>query len=106
MISESPVSRHTANGPENSTTPWLAGLDLSLFPGPTFDQQVAQAARYIRADILSPAATSDRSRTIDPSMEDYVPFTTKVGIDMSVLIPHADQTCSSWSMKLTVLESE
>lgn len=70
--------RDTAVGPGNSTTPWLAGLDLSAFPGPTFDRQVAQAARYIRADILSPGAVHGDSPVNDPAFPGYIPFTTKV----------------------------
>ena len=68
----------TATGPGNTSTPWLAGLDLSVFPGPTLDKQVAQAARYIHANILSPAAVHDDSPVLDPSHRSFVPFTTKV----------------------------
>ncbi|GJE87811.1 PLC-like phosphodiesterase [Phanerochaete sordida] len=74
------IDYETASDHNNATTPWLGGLDLNLFPGPTFEQQVAQAARYIRADILSPAATGD-SHVADPTMDGYVPFTTKVMVD-------------------------
>ncbi len=69
----------TATGSGNSSTPWLAGLDLSVFPGPTFGQQVAQAARYIHANILSPAVVHDASPVKDPSIESFIPFATKVG---------------------------
>ncbi len=68
----------TATGPGNTSTPWLAGLDLSAFPGPGLDQKVAQAAKYIRADVLSPAAVSDYSPVNDPKALGFIPFTTKV----------------------------
>ena len=71
-------NRETAVGSNNQTTPWLAGLDLSAFPGPTFDRQVAQAARYIHADILSPAAVHSASVVKDPALPGYTPFTTEV----------------------------
>lgn len=78
IITSALIDWETAHGPDNSTTPWLAGLDLSIFPGPTFEQQVAQAARYVHADILSPAATSSESHSVDPTMAEYVPFTTEL----------------------------
>ncbi|EKM60765.1 uncharacterized protein PHACADRAFT_110455 [Phanerochaete carnosa HHB-10118-sp] len=81
IITSALIEWITANGIDDNPTPWLAGLDLDLFPGPTFDQKVAQAARYIRADILSPSAISSQSRVVDPTMEGYVPFTTKVMVD-------------------------
>ncbi|CDO72741.1 hypothetical protein BN946_scf184990.g24 [Trametes cinnabarina] len=67
----------TALMPDNSTSPWLAGLRLDDFSGPTLGEQVAQAARAIGADILSPSAESHQSPVPDPDMEDYVPFTTR-----------------------------
>ena len=77
-------SRHhseTAFSPDNSTTPWLAGLRLDSFPGPSLAQQVAQAAHSIGADILSPSASSFETPAADPQMEGYVEFTTKEMID-------------------------
>ena len=77
-------SRHhseTAFSPDNSTTPWLAGLRLDSFPGPSLAQQVAQAAHSIGADILSPSASSFKTPAADPQMEGYVEFTTKEMID-------------------------
>ncbi|PSS37118.1 hypothetical protein PHLCEN_2v991 [Hermanssonia centrifuga] len=71
----------TATGPGNTSTPWLAGLDLSAFPGPGLDQKVAQAAKYIRADVLSPAAVSDFSPVNDPKALGFIPFTTKAMVD-------------------------
>ena len=73
------VSRSdTAQNTGNETTPWLAGLDLAAFPGPGIDRQIAQAARYIHADILSPAAVHGDSPVKDSAMAGYIPFTTKV----------------------------
>lgn len=60
---------------DNSTTPWLAGYRLDEFPGPSFGEQVAQAAHRIHADILSPTATVAIPSLKDPS--EMVPFTTQ-----------------------------
>lgn len=46
------------------------------------DQQIAQAAKYIHADILSPAAISDTSAAADPTQQGYAPFTTKVCLSL------------------------
>ncbi|KAG2155429.1 PLC-like phosphodiesterase, partial [Suillus clintonianus] len=43
--------------PGNSTSPWLAGLRLESFPGPSLSEQMAQAAHAVKADILSPTGT-------------------------------------------------
>ncbi|RPD58375.1 PLC-like phosphodiesterase [Lentinus tigrinus ALCF2SS1-6] len=75
------IDDETAFNPDNSTTPWLAGLRLDSFPGPSVAQQVAQAAHSIGADILSPAASSFETPATDPEMEGYVPFITKMMID-------------------------
>ncbi|KAJ3523579.1 hypothetical protein NM688_g8703 [Phlebia brevispora] len=81
MITSALIDSDTASGPGNSTTPWLAGLNLEAFPGPTFDRRVAQAARYIHADVLSPAAVHDDSPVKDPALPGYIPFTTKEMIE-------------------------
>lgn len=70
----------TATTVDNTTTPWLAGLRLDAFPGPSFSEQIAQAANHIGADILSPAAVHSAG-SVDPSIPDYVPFTTKEMVD-------------------------
>ncbi|KAI0762738.1 PLC-like phosphodiesterase [Fomes fomentarius] len=75
------IDDETAFGPDNATTPWLAGLRLDSFPGPSVAQQVAQAAQSIQADVLSPAATSSKTPVADPDMDGYLPFTTKEMID-------------------------
>ncbi|KAH8086641.1 PLC-like phosphodiesterase [Cristinia sonorae] len=75
------LASQTAANPDNNTTPWLAGLRLDAFPGPTAQEQIAQAAHHVGANILSPAATSSSVSSIDPSMEGYVPFTTKGMVD-------------------------
>ncbi|KAF9243899.1 PLC-like phosphodiesterase [Melanogaster broomeanus] len=40
------------------TSPWLAGLRLDDFPGPSLGERMAQAAHAINADILSPSGTA------------------------------------------------
>lgn len=67
--------------PDNSTSPWLAGLRLDEFPGLSTDAQVAQAASRIGADILSPSAESFISPSPDPAMTGYIQFTTKDMVD-------------------------
>jgi len=46
----------TAVTPDNSTSPWLAGLRPDNFPGATLGEQISNAAASIHADILSPSA--------------------------------------------------
>lgn len=75
------VSSDTAWMPDNSTTPWLAGLRLDSYPGPTVGHRVAQAAYSIGADILSPSAKSFFGTVPDPSMDGYEAFTTKEMVD-------------------------
>lgn len=67
--------------PDNSTTPWLAGLRVDSYPGPTVGHRVAQAARSLGADILSPSAKSFFGTVPDPSMDGYETFTTKQMVD-------------------------
>ncbi|KAI0735526.1 PLC-like phosphodiesterase [Earliella scabrosa] len=81
IITSALIDDTTAFGPDNTTTPWLAGLRLDAFPGPSVGEQVAQAAASIRADVLSPAATAEDSPVPDPDMDGYVSFTTKAMID-------------------------
>ena len=57
--------------------PWLAGLNVSSFPGPSLGEKVAQAAHALGADILSPSAESDFTPVPDPSMQGFVSFTTR-----------------------------
>lgn len=63
-------------GPDGSTSPWHAGLSIESFSGETIGQKIANAAHYIGANILSPAAVSHKGTGIDPSDPNYVPFTT------------------------------
>ncbi|KAI0359009.1 PLC-like phosphodiesterase [Trametes cingulata] len=77
IITSALIDDETGFMPDNSTTPWLAGLRLDSFPGPTLAAQVAQAAHHIGTDILSPSAESFMSPVPDPEMEGYVPFTTR-----------------------------
>ncbi|EPT04407.1 hypothetical protein FOMPIDRAFT_1040162 [Fomitopsis schrenkii] len=75
------IDDDTAWMPDNSTTPWLAGLRLDSYPGPTVGHRVAQAARSLGADILSPSAKSFFGTVADPSMDGYETFTTKQMVD-------------------------
>ncbi|OCH88607.1 PLC-like phosphodiesterase [Obba rivulosa] len=75
------IDDETASMPDNSTSPWLAGLRLDDFAGPSVGMQIAQAARSIVADILSPSAESFQTPVPDPAMAGYVPFTTRDMID-------------------------
>jgi len=73
----------TAVMPDNTTSPWLAGLRLDQFPGPSTAEQVAQAAHWLGADVLSPSAESFASTSQDPAMPGYAPFTTKDMVDVA-----------------------
>jgi len=90
MITSALIDDVTATTTDNSTTPWLAGIRLDAFPGPTRGHQVAQAASHIGAEILSPAAVSSEGTTRDPAQPGYVPFTTKEMIEeahrLSILV--------------------
>ncbi|KAH9853019.1 PLC-like phosphodiesterase [Lenzites betulinus] len=81
IVTSALIDDETALTPDNSATPWLAGLRLDAFPGPTLAQQVAQAAQYIGADVLSPAAESFVTPVPDPAMEGFVPFVTRKMVD-------------------------
>ncbi|KAK7694259.1 hypothetical protein QCA50_001439 [Cerrena zonata] len=80
MIVSALIDDETATVADNTTTPWLAGLRLDAFPGPSFSEQVAQAANHIGADILSPAAVHSAG-SVDPAFLNFVPFTTKEMVD-------------------------
>ncbi|EMD41560.1 hypothetical protein CERSUDRAFT_41625, partial [Gelatoporia subvermispora B] len=75
------IDDETASMPDNSTSSWLAGIRLDNFPGPSVGMQVAQAAHFINADVLSPSAESYQTPVPDPAMTGYVPFTTKDMVD-------------------------
>ena len=75
------LGSETAFNPDNSTSQWLAGVRLDSFPGPSISEQVAQAAHSIRADVLSPSASSYQTPVSDPQLNGYVGFTTKEMID-------------------------
>ncbi|THH28281.1 hypothetical protein EUX98_g5900 [Antrodiella citrinella] len=74
VVTSALIDDETATRPDNKTSPWLAGLRLDAFPGPTTSEQIAQAVYHIGAQILSPAATTGKS--IDPAVDGYLPFTT------------------------------
>ncbi|KAK4698697.1 glycerophosphoryl diester phosphodiesterase, partial [Phenoliferia sp. Uapishka_3] len=69
------------SGPSN----WLAGIDIDSFPG-TVGEKVALAAHSIKADFLSPSATSAASTASDVGMSGYIPFTTKAMVDKAHLL--------------------
>ncbi|CAE6506071.1 unnamed protein product [Rhizoctonia solani] len=71
------VDSNTAYGVNNSTSTWLAGLRPDSFPGATLGVQLAQAAKSIDSNILSPAAIDGSSGSIDPNIPGYKPFTTE-----------------------------
>jgi len=60
---------------------WLAGLRWDGFPGDSAGVQIANAAKFIRADILSPAAVAGTSQGQDPAEAGYVAFATKEMIE-------------------------
>ncbi|KAF9229545.1 PLC-like phosphodiesterase [Gyrodon lividus] len=72
------VDEGTAFMPDNSTTPWLSGLRLDSFPGPSLGEKIAQAAHSISADILSPSGTTFIPSFVEPRED--VHFTTKAMI--------------------------
>jgi glycerophosphoryl diester phosphodiesterase len=75
------INDETATMPDNSTSPWLAGIRLDQFPELSTAAQVAWAARQIGADVLSPSAESSVSPSPDPAITGYVPFATKEMVD-------------------------
>ncbi|OBZ79244.1 Cytochrome b-c1 complex subunit Rieske, mitochondrial [Grifola frondosa] len=77
ILTSALIDNDTAIMSDNSTSPWLGGLRLDAFPGPTAAAQVAQAAYSIGADILSPAAESSSTPVPDPDMPGYITFTTR-----------------------------
>lgn len=72
---ESETAVHLTN--TSLPSPWLAGLDLQSFPGPSFGEKVAQAAHALGVDILSPSAESYVTPSPDPKMSGYETFTTR-----------------------------
>lgn len=60
-----------------SASPWLAGINLDAFNGPTLGEKIAEAAYSINANILSPVATSELSPVADPDQPEYSSFITK-----------------------------
>lgn len=68
--------------PDNSTSPWLAGIRLDSFEGDSLGVQIANAADAIDADILSPADVA-YEHVLDPASPKYVPFTTKAMVERS-----------------------
>ncbi|KAF9535471.1 PLC-like phosphodiesterase, partial [Crepidotus variabilis] len=73
----------TIYGPSNTTSQWQAGLVIDSFEGATSGEKVANAAAYIKAQVLSTAAVSSQGNATDPADPGYVPFTTKAMIDQA-----------------------
>ncbi|KAL5535130.1 hypothetical protein ACEPAF_3224 [Sanghuangporus sanghuang] len=94
IITSALIDDETALHPTNASlpSPWLGGIDLSSFPGPSTGEKVAQAAHALGADILSPSAQSFQTPVPDPSMQGYIPFTSsemvreahRLGLDVKV----------------------
>ncbi|KAG7085507.1 hypothetical protein E1B28_003068 [Marasmius oreades] len=70
------VDGTTTFGPDNTTSPWLAGIKLDPSSKESIGVQLADAANQIKADILSTADIAPGSAT-DPTQLGFVPFTTK-----------------------------
>ncbi|KAF8350183.1 PLC-like phosphodiesterase [Amanita rubescens] len=68
---------------DNGISPWFGGLRLEDFPGATIGAQIANAAKSIKADVLSPNAYYFNSTATDPSLPGYIPFTTRDLIDVA-----------------------
>ncbi|EJD04400.1 PLC-like phosphodiesterase [Fomitiporia mediterranea MF3/22] len=79
VITSALIDDETAHNHANASlpSPWLAGLDLHSFPGPSIGEKISQAAHALGADFLSPSAESYVTPKPDPAMEGYVPFTTR-----------------------------
>ncbi|KAF8707397.1 carboxypeptidase s, partial [Rhizoctonia solani] len=71
------IDSTTVYGVNNSTSTWLAGLRPDSFSGATLGVQIAQAAKSIDSNILSPAATDGSSGSLDPNIPSYKSFTTE-----------------------------
>ncbi|KAL5534644.1 hypothetical protein ACEPAG_1107 [Sanghuangporus baumii] len=94
IITSALIDDETALHPTNVSlpSPWLGGIDLSNFPGPSTGEKVAQVAHALGADVLSPSAQSFQTPVPDQSMQGYVPFTSgemvreahRLGLDVKV----------------------
>ncbi|ELU41619.1 chitin synthase G [Rhizoctonia solani AG-1 IA] len=71
------IDSTTVYGVNNSTSTWLGGLRPDSFSGATLGVQIAQAAKSIDSNILSPAATDGSSGSLDPNTPGYKSFTTE-----------------------------
>ncbi|KAK0233313.1 PLC-like phosphodiesterase [Armillaria fumosa] len=77
------ISSGTAAGANNTTSAWLAGLNLDAFEGATQGERVARAADAIDADILSPSDVADNSPVEDATEDGFIYFTTEEMISTS-----------------------
>jgi len=80
VVTSALIDDETAIPPDNSTSIWLAGLRIDDFPGSSLGVQIAQAARSIGADILSPYSHTEKPG-VDPAIVEYAPFATKEMVD-------------------------
>ncbi|KAL0950754.1 hypothetical protein HGRIS_007522 [Hohenbuehelia grisea] len=99
VVTAALIQQTTLVGPGNTTSPWLAGVRPESFPGPTVGEKIAQAAHSIKADILSPSATSSLSPVADPTLPGYIPFTTKEMIDEAHRL---GLTVKPWTVRLQI----
>ncbi|KAF8624793.1 hypothetical protein AX15_005682 [Amanita polypyramis BW_CC] len=89
------ISEDSLVASSNGISPWLAGIRLEDFPGSTIDVQIANAARSIKADVLSPAAFYSNSSGDDASLPGYIPFTT---VDMIESAHELGMTIVPWTV--------
>ncbi|GAA5998714.1 uncharacterized protein JCM10292_007180 [Rhodotorula paludigena] len=60
---------------------WLAGINIDDFEGETIGERVARAAASIKADVLSPVATSYASPVASADLEGWIPFVNSTMVD-------------------------
>jgi uncharacterized lipoprotein YddW (UPF0748 family) len=84
---------------DGSTSTWLAGLRPDDFEGNTIGEQVALAAKSIKADILSPRDGASTA-VIDPTQDGYVPLATE---DMIAKAHQLDMLVKPWTVRTLIL---
>lgn len=76
-----PGSSSTALGFKPNISTWLAGVDWQSMPGDTVGAKIAQAAKSIGANILSPVATAYSSNVTSPWQPGYTTFLNQSMVD-------------------------
>lgn len=72
-------------------------MDINVFPGETFGAKVANAAKSLGADVLSPNFVADNSPVQDPALAGFIPFTTKEMVNQA----HANgMKAKPWTVSL------